>query len=229
MGSYGSREPAADARANLENDTLKKQPSTSALVVVDVQNDFCPGGRLAVPDGDAVVPMINKAMDAFDHVVLTQDWHPVGHHSFASAHAGMEPYQAVDLHYGSQTLWPDHCVGGTKGADFHRDLRQDRSELVLRKGFRIGIDSYSAFYENDRATPTGLSGYLRERGFKRVVLCGLATDFCVRYSAIDARKEAFGCEVLLPACRGIDLEGSMAAAVVMMRAAGVLLLDTLPD
>jgi nicotinamidase/pyrazinamidase len=196
----------------------------SALVVVDVQNDFCPGGRLAVPDGDAVVPLINQAMDASDHVILTQDWHPAGHRSFASAHPGAAPFQSVDLPYGRQTLWPDHCVSGTDGAAFHPDLRQDRAELVLRKGFRPEIDSYSAFFENDRETATGLAGYLRERGFRRVVLCGLATDYCVCYSAIDARKEGFECDVLLPACRAIDLDGSLAPALVMMQAAGARLL-----
>jgi nicotinamidase/pyrazinamidase len=202
-----------------------KLSSKSALIVIDVQNDFCPGGRLAVPDGDAVVPVINRAMDDFEHVILTQDWHPPGHRSFAGSHPGKAPFESVEVAYGSQVLWPEHCVRGTDGAAFHRDLQQDRAELVIRKGFREAIDSYSAFFENDRTTATGLAGYLRERGFTRVVLCGLATDFCVRYSAIDARKEGFDCEVLMPACRAIDLEGSLAAALVMMQAAGVRLLE----
>ena len=202
---------------------MKPMP-TSALVAIDVQNDFCPGGRLAVADGDAVVPLVNRLMDDFEHVILTQDWHPPGHRSFASAHPGRSPFDSVDMDYGRQTLWPDHCVQGSEGAQLHPDLRHDRAELVIRKGFRPGIDSYSAFFENDRTTPTGLTGYLRERGFSRVVLCGLATDFCVAYSAIDARKQGFECEVRLRACRAIDLEGSLEIALTLMRAAGVTLL-----
>ncbi len=202
---------------------MKPMP-TSALVVIDVQNDFCPGGRLAVADGDAVVPLVNRLMDDFEHVILTQDWHPPGHRSFASAHPGRSPFDSVDMAYGRQTLWPDHCVQGSDGAQLHADLRGERAELVIRKGFRPGIDSYSAFFENDRTTPTGLAGYLRERGFSRVVLCGLATDFCVAYSAIDARKQGFECEVRLGACRAIDLEGSLELALTLMRAAGVTLL-----
>jgi nicotinamidase/pyrazinamidase len=202
-----------------------KPTPTSALVVVDVQNDFCPGGRLAVADGDAVVPVINQAMTVFEHVILTQDWHPPEHRSFAGAHQGKAPFESVEMHYGAQTLWPDHCVQGTPGAAFHPDLHQDRAELVLRKGFRPGIDSYSAFFENDRTTATGLAGYLRERGFNRVVLCGLATDFCVAYSALDARRQGFDCEVLLAGCRAIDLDGSLAAALGRMREAGVRLVE----
>lgn len=193
------------------------------LLVVDVQNDFCPDGALAVPGGDAIVSLVNRLMDRFAHVVLTQDWHTPGHSSFASAHPGKRPYETVEASYGPQILWPDHCVQGTAGAAFHRDLEADRAELIIRKGFHPAIDSYSTFYENDHATSTGLSGYLRERGFTRVFLCGLATDFCVHWSALDARREGFGVTVLEDACRAIDLEGSLAAARAAMAAAGVAL------
>lgn len=181
------------------------------LLVVDVQNDFCPGGNLAVPRGDEVVPLINGLADRFAHVVLTQDWHPREHLSFASAHAGAKPYQTIAVAYGTQVLWPDHCVQGTKGAAFRGDLKIPHAELVLRKGYHREIDSYSAFYENDRTTHTGLAGYLRERGFTRVFLAGLAFDFCVRYSAEDAKREGFEAIVVEDACRGIDVDGSMAA------------------
>ncbi len=201
----------------------------SALLIIDVQNDFCPGGALAVADGDAVVPAVNALIARFDHVVLTQDWHPPGHRSFASAHPGAVPFGSVELGYGPQTLWPDHCIQGSAGADFHAGLQAVRAELVIRKGFRPGIDSYSAFFENDRRTPTGLTGYLRERGFTRVTLCGLATDYCVAYSALDARRQGFGCDVVLPACRAIDLNGSLAAALGQLREAGVLLRQSVPD
>jgi nicotinamidase/pyrazinamidase len=179
------------------------------LIVVDVQNDFCPGGSLSVPRGDEIVPLINQLASRFEHVVLTQDWHPPGHSSFASAHPGMNPYQTVELSYGTQILWPDHCVQGTRGAQFRDDLQISHAELVLRKGYHRTIDSYSAFFENDRKTHTGLAGYLRERGFSRVFLAGLAFDFCVRYSAEDARSEGFDVVVVEDACRGIDVEGSM--------------------
>jgi nicotinamidase/pyrazinamidase len=191
------------------------------LLVIDVQNDFCPGGALAVADGDAVVPEINRLAHSFEHVVLTQDWHPPGHRSFASAHTGRKPFETVIMNYGAQTLWPDHCVQGTAGAAFHARLDVPHAELILRKGFRPEIDSYSAFYENDRQTPTGLTGYLRERGFKRVFLAGLATDFCVHFSAVDARREGFDTAVIVPACRAIDLDGSLATAWHAMDAAGV--------
>jgi nicotinamidase/pyrazinamidase len=181
------------------------------LLVVDIQNDFCPGGQLAVPGGDEVVPMVNRLAQKFAHAVLTQDWHPAGHQSFASAHPGHKPFGTITVAYGPQILWPDHCVQGTPGAAFHKDLDIPRAELVLRKGFRVGIDSYSAFYENDHTTPTGLIGYLRERGLSRVVLVGLAFDFCVRYSAEDARKAGFAVTVIEDACRGIDVENSVAA------------------
>ncbi len=191
------------------------------LLVVDVQNDFCPGGGLAVPEGDAVVPVINKIAPSFAHVVLTQDWHPPGHESFASSHAGRAPFETIEAAYGPQTLWPDHCVQGTRGAAFHAELETTRAELVIRKGFRRAIDSYSAFYENDRTTPTGLTGYLRERAMKRVFLAGLATDFCVYFSALDAAKAGFAAVLIEDACRAIDLDGSLAAAKAAMGQAGV--------
>jgi nicotinamidase/pyrazinamidase len=181
------------------------------LIVVDVQNDFCPGGALAVPRGDEVVPVVNRLAVAFRNVVLTQDWHPRGHLSFASSHPGKEPFATVAASYGPQVLWPDHCVQQTPGAEFHRGLQIPHAGLVIRKGMNRLIDSYSAFYENDRKTPTGLVGYLRERGLRRVFLAGLAFDFCVRYSAEDARRENFAVVVVEDACRGIDLDHSVAA------------------
>jgi len=193
-----------------------------ALVVVDVQNDFCPGGALAVPQGDEIVPLVNRLIGQFSHVVLTQDWHPRGHSSFASTHQG-QPFTTIKLSYGDQTLWPDHCVQGTTGAEFHPDLVVRGSELVLHKGFRKEIDSYSAFYENDHVTKTGLSGYLHERGLKRIFICGLATDFCVAWSALDGRREGFPVIVIEDACRGIDLNGSLAAARGEMIRAGITL------
>ena len=194
---------------------------SDVLLVVDVQNDFCLGGALAVPRGGEVVPVVNRLARCFAHVVLTQDWHPPGHGSFASTHPGRQPFETIALPYGKQTLWPDHCVQGTAGAAFHRDLDVPRAELVLRKGFRPDMDSYSAFYENDRRTPTGLAGYLRERGFARVFLVGLATDFCVHYSAVDARREGFAVVLIEDGCRAIDLPGSLAEAMGNMAAAGV--------
>jgi len=195
------------------------------LLVIDVQNDFCPGGALAVADGDAVVPVVNRLAARFDHVVLTQDWHPAGHSSFATSHPGAAPFSEIAMPYGRQTLWPDHCIQGSAGAAFHPDLAIDRAELVIRKGFRVAIDSYSAFFENDRKTPTGLAGYLRERGLRRVVMAGLATDFCVQYSALDARRLGFETVVVLSGCRAIDLGGSLAAATAAMREAGVTLVE----
>lgn len=191
------------------------------LIVVDVQNDFCPGGALAVPGGHEIVPVINKLIAAHDHVVLTQDWHPADHASFASRHEGREPFETIEAPYGPQTLWPDHCVQGTPGADFHPELDWRKAELVLRKGFRSHIDSYSALFENDRKTPTGLGGYLRERGFSEVVLAGLATDYCVHFSAMDARKLGFEVTVMEYATRAIDLAGSLAAARNAWAEAGV--------
>lgn len=191
------------------------------LLVIDVQNDFCPGGALAVAEGDAVVPVINRLAGRFPHLLLTQDWHPPGHGSFASSHPGGKPFETIELSYGPQTLWPDHCVQGTPGAAFHRDLETTRAQLVIRKGFRRDIDSYSAFYENDHRTATGLAGYLRARAITRVFLAGLATDYCVNYSALDAAKEGFVVTVIEDACRAIDLAGSLAEARRVMAAAGV--------
>ncbi len=194
---------------------------TDCLLVIDVQNDFCPGGALPVPDGDAVVPVINGLATRFAHRILTQDWHPPDHLSFASTHAGRSPFETTTLPYGEQVLWPDHCVQGSEGAAFHPDLQTNGSELVLRKGFRREIDSYSAFYENDHKTPTGLAGYLRTRGFERVFLAGLATDFCVGFSAIDARQEGFQVWVIEDACRAIDLDNSRARSLATQRKVGV--------
>ena len=194
----------------------------TALVVIDVQVDFCPGGRLAVPEGDAVVAGINAAMPGFDAVVLTQDWHPADHSSFAANHPGAADYSLVQMPYGPQVLWPVHCVQGSPGAAFHPGLDTDRADLVIRKGYRPAIDSYSAFFENDRRTPTGLAGYLRERGVARVVLAGLALDFCVGWSALDAVRLGLMVEVREGLCRAIDLDGSRAARMDEMRAAGVV-------
>jgi nicotinamidase/pyrazinamidase len=196
------------------------------FLVIDVQNDFCPGGRLPVPRGDEVVPLINRLASRFAHVVLTQDWHPAGHHSFASSHPGKQPFETTTVAYGAQVLWPDHCVQATAGAEFHAELKIPHAELVIRKGFRRGIDSYSAFYENDRKTPTGLAGYLRERGLARVFLAGLAFDFCVRFSAQDAKREGFASIVIEDACRGIDLDGSVAATRDAFSAAGIACVDS---
>lgn len=194
-----------------------------ALIVVDVQKDFCPGGALAVGGGDEVVPIINRLIERFDHVVLTQDWHPAGHSSFASSHPGREPYSSIMMPYGEQTLWPDHCIQGSGGAAFHEGLVWTKAELVVRKGWDPAIDSYSAFYENDRRTPTGLAGYLRDRGIGQVTLAGLATDFCVGFSALDAASHGFDVTVIMEACRAIDLSGSLAAMTQRMRQAGVTL------
>jgi nicotinamidase/pyrazinamidase len=191
------------------------------LLVIDVQNDFCSGGALAVADGDAVVPFINRLAERFGHVALTQDWHPAGHSSFATSHPGSSPFQTINMPYGQQTLWPDHCIQGTPGSAFHPQLQTQRAQLVVRKGFRSAIDSYSAFFENDRRTPTGLAGYLRDRGLKRVFLVGLATDFCVHYSAVDARRLGFDAVLIEAGCRAIDLAGSLDAAWDGMAQAGV--------
>ncbi|PWR19403.1 bifunctional nicotinamidase/pyrazinamidase [Zavarzinia aquatilis] len=191
------------------------------LLVVDVQNDFCPGGRLAVPDGDAVVPVVNSLARHFERAVLTQDWHPAGHSSFASAHAGRQPFETVAMAYGPQTLWPDHCVQNTAGAALHPALDIPNSQLLLRKGWDPAIDSYSAFFENDRATPTGLAGYLRERAVTRVFVAGLALDYCVRYTAEDAHAAGFEVVVVEDACRAIDLGGSLDAARRAFAARGI--------
>ena len=196
------------------------------LLVIDVQNDFCPGGGLAVPEGDSVVPVINRIAPAFGQVVLIQDWHPPGHQSFASSHPGRQPFETIELAYGAQTLWPDHCVQGTPGAAFHAELETTRAELIIRKGFRAEIDSYSAFFENDHQTATGLSGYLRDRGLGRAFLCGLATDYCVRFSAVDAATAGLEVVVIEDACRAIDLDGSLAAATDAMTQAGVRFIDS---
>jgi nicotinamidase/pyrazinamidase len=201
-----------------------KRNDREILIIVDVQNDFCPGGALAVPHGDQIVPAVNRLAAEFAHVVLTQDWHPRGHTSFASSHAGKTPFDTIDVSYGQQILWPDHCVQGTRGAALHPDLDVPHAELVLRKGFRTAIDSYSAFFENDRRTPTGLVGYLKERRFERITLCGLATDFCVFYSAIDGHQTGFEVTVATDACRGIDMDGSLSQAMRSMNEAGVTIL-----
>ena len=195
---------------------------SSALIVVDMQNDFCPGGALAVAGGDRILDPINALMDEYDAVVLTQDWHPADHASFATNHPGAQPYDQVQMDYGPQVLWPDHCVIGTKGADFHPGLRLARAAMIIRKGFRSDIDSYSAFYENDRRTPTGLAGWLRECGLTRLDFVGLAHDFCVAWSAVDAMRLGFHARVIERACRAIDLDGSLERARADMRAAGVV-------
>lgn len=194
-----------------------------ALIVIDLQNDFCPGGALAVAGGDEIVPLVNDLIRHFDHVLMTQDWHPAGHSSFASSHPGHRPFESIDMPYGPQTLWPDHCIQGSIGSDFHSGLAWTKAELVIRKGFRGAIDSYSAFFENDHETPTGLAGYLRERGIDAVTFAGLATDFCVAYSALDAAAQGFAATVRLDACRGINLDGSVEAMLKRMREAGVTL------
>ncbi len=197
------------------------RPDNEALIVIDVQNDFCPGGALAVPDGNAVVPGINALMGGFARVVLTQDWHPASHSSFASRHAGPRPFETVDMPYGRQVLWPDHCIRGSDGAAFHSGLDTSRADLIVRKGVNPDIDSYSAFFENDRDTPTGLEGYLRTRGIDTLTLVGLATDFCVGYSAVDAARLGFSVHVMLDLCRAIDLDGSLATARESMATVGV--------
>ena len=203
-----------------------KMGSQDVLLVIDVQNDFCPGGALAVADGDAAIDPIHNLSVKFAHIVLTQDWHTPGHSSFASAHAGKKPFEQIEMSYGMQTLWPDHCVQGTHGAEFHPALGLERAELILRKGFRREIDSYSAFFENDRTTATGLAGYLRERGLTRVFLAGLAYDFCVGYSALDARRLGFEAIVLRDACRAIDLNGSVERMEAEFARAGVMLMQS---
>jgi nicotinamidase/pyrazinamidase len=199
------------------------RPATEALIVIDVQNDFCPGGALAVAGGHEIISRINGLMDDFATVVLTQDWHPADHASFAANHSGAAPFSLIQMPYGPQVLWPTHCVQGTAGAAFHPDLRTDPAQLVVRKGFRSAIDSYSAFFENDHQTPTGLDGYLRSRGVTDLTFVGLATDYCVAYSALDAARLGFTATVLEGATRAIDLNGSLAEARSKMRAAGVAL------
>ena len=195
--------------------------SDALLLVIDVQNDFCPGGALAVPEGDQVVPVINRLAGRFRHIAMTQDWHPAGHQSFASSHPGKQPFGMTELDYGEQVLWPDHCVQDTAGAAFHADLDLPGAEMIIRKGFRREIDSYSAFFENDHSTPTGLDGYLKSRGVDTVTVVGLATDFCVNYSAVDAAKLGFKVTVIESLCRAIDFDGSLDAAKTGMTEAGV--------
>ncbi|WP_371170431.1 bifunctional nicotinamidase/pyrazinamidase [Aliiroseovarius sp. 2305UL8-7] len=197
--------------------------ANEALIVIDVQNDFCPGGALAVSGGDEIVPLINEMLPEFQVTVFTQDWHPAGHSSFASSHNGKSPFETTEMPYGTQVLWPDHCIQGFDGAAFHTELNTDPADMIIRKGFRPAIDSYSAFFENDRTTPTGLEGYLRTRGVTTLTLVGLATDFCVAYSAIDGANLGFDVTVLERACRAIDLDGSLDTARADMRAAGVKL------
>ena len=192
-----------------------------ALIVIDVQNDFCPGGALAVAQGDQIVPGINALMEDFDAVVLTQDWHPAGHSSFASSHPGADPMSVIEMPYGPQVLWLDHCVQGGGGAAFHRDLRTDPADLIIRKGYNPAIDSYSAFFENDHTTPTGLHGYLETRGITELTMVGLATDFCVNFSAVDAAKLGYSVTVRTDLCRGIDFDGSLKTALTGMAEAGV--------
>ncbi len=196
------------------------QPADHALIVIDVQNDFCPGGALAVKEGEMIIPGINELMNDYSAVILTQDWHPAGHSSFASSHPGKAAYDVIEMPYGPQVLWPDHCIQMTGGAAFHPGLRTE-ANMIIRKGFRPGIDSYSAFFENDHVTPTGLEGYLRTRGIGAVTVVGLATDFCVNYSALDAIRLGFGVTILTELCRGIDLGGSLGAALDGMRQVGV--------
>ncbi|MCC5971464.1 MAG: bifunctional nicotinamidase/pyrazinamidase [Pararhodobacter sp.] len=194
---------------------------SEALIAIDIQNDFCPGGALAVTDGDAIIPAVNALMEDFAITVLTQDWHPANHSSFAANHPGTTPFSQMQMPYGAQVLWPAHCVIGSHGAEFHKGLNTDHSDLILRKGFNPAIDSYSAFFENDRQTPTGLEGYLRTRGVSALTLVGLATDFCVAYSALDAAKLGFDVTLRTDACRAIDLDGSMDQAMTAMQAAGI--------
>jgi nicotinamidase/pyrazinamidase len=194
---------------------------TQALIVIDVQNDFCPSGALAVSGGDKIVTGINALMGEFDAVVLTQDWHPAGHSSFASSHDCKAPFEMTTMPYGDQVLWPDHCIIGSHGAQFHPALNQDRADIIIRKGYNAAIDSYSAFFENDQTTPTGLVGYLRTRGVSELTMVGLATDFCINFSAVDAAKLGFNVTINIGLCRAIDMDGSLASAIDGMKAAGV--------
>jgi len=205
----------------MADDSKLKPGAKDALIVVDVQNDFCPGGRLAVQKGDEVVPIVNELSKRFENVVLTQDWHPPGHQSFATSHPGSRPFDSIKLAYGEQMLWPDHCLQGSDGAALHKDLAVPHAQLVVRKGWRREVDSYSAFLEADRRSRTGLEGYLDERGIERVFVCGLATDFCVAWTALDALRFKFESVVIEDACRAIDMQGSLAAAWDKMNKAGV--------
>lgn len=203
------------------DNALRQRRPDDALLIIDVQNDFCPGGSLAIAEGDAIVPVVNRLAQSFDHTILTQDWHPADHSSFASQHPEAEIFGTVKMPYGDQTVWPDHCVQDTPGAAFHRALEVPSAEMIIRKGFRRTIDSYSAFFENDKTTPTGLAGYLRERGFKRLFCVGLALDICVRFSAEDAVRQGFEAIVLEDACRAVDLHGTKEAAYQGFQDTGV--------
>ncbi len=196
-------------------------PKTHALLVIDVQNDFCPGGALAVEGGHDIVAGINGLMSDYSAVILTQDWHPAGHSSFASSHPGAAPFSMIQMPYGPQTLWPDHCIQGSKGANFHPDLNTTRADLIIRKGYNPAVDSYSGFFENDHETSTGLNGYLRSRGIDALAVVGLALDYCVNFSAVDGAKLGFDVTVRQDLCRAIDLGGSLAAAITGMQGAGV--------
>ena len=193
----------------------------SALLMIDIQNDFCPGGALAVEEGDKIIKSVNAMQQDYPILVLTQDWHPANHSSFAANHENADPFTMIKMPYGDQVLWPTHCVQGSNGAQFHDDLVTDHADMIIRKGYNSQIDSYSAFFENDKFTPTGLDGYLKDRGVKNVVLCGLATDFCVYFSAMDALKCGFGVKLAIDACRAIDMDGSLAAAMDAMNKSGV--------
>lgn len=197
-----------------------------ALLVVDLQNDFCEGGALEVPEGSAIVPVVNQLIDSFDTVIQTQDWHPAGHSSFASSHKGKEPYDTVEMDYGTQVLWPDHCVEGSEGAEFHPDLKTNKTQVIIRKGFRREIDSYSTFYENDHETKTGLTGYLQSRGITDLYTVGLATDFCVKWSILDGIDEGFTMHIVIDAVKGIDLDGSLDAAWDEMKSKGVHIVES---
>lgn len=191
-----------------------------ALLIVDLQNDFCPGGALEVPEGDEIVPTVNKLVNVFDTVIQTQDWHPADHSSFASTHEGQEPYETIEMDYGEQVLWPDHCVQGSMGAEFHPELNTMKTQVIIRKGFRKSIDSYSTFYENDKETPTGLTGYLEQRGITDLYTVGLATDFCVKWSILDGIDEGFNMHIVKDAVKGIDLNGSLDEAWKEMKEKG---------
>ena len=208
---------------------MKLQNSDSCLLVIDVQRDFCPGGALAIAQGDHIVKPLNQIMGIFSNVVLTQDWHPKGHSSFSSSHPGSQPFEEMQMPYGAQTLWPDHCIQNSQGAEFHPELNTDSAQTIIRKGFRHEIDSYSAFFENDGETVTGLQGWLASKQIKHVYLAGLATDYCVAYSAIDAARLGFKTTVILSACRAIDLDGSLDRQLIKMRQAGVTLVENLSE
>ena len=199
---------------------------TDLLLIIDVQNDFCPGGALAVTEGDRIVPIINNLIPKFSNIALTQDWHPAGHSSFATSHPGHDPFTTIAMPYGEQTLWPDHCIQGSRGAQFHDALNTDPASIVIRKGYNPAVDSYSAFYENDHKTSTGLGGFLRDRKIQQIFCVGLALDYCVFYSARDAIKESFKATVITDACRAIDMDGSAEKAIDEMTKNGISLIES---